>query len=124
MANLMSTRTGLDTRNFAFVNFGQSAIFVLPAEKISVIEKDLHDFLIENFGIFTHFPLPSFCAWLNGKRVIAYNYSCRLYEVSFFGKEKKILLGARLAEIALRIDERCIYFKVGQYPSLIYPKFP
>ena len=117
----MSKWAGLGNDNFTFVDLGRPAVFLLPINKLPKVEDNLHEFLVQNFGTFTYFPVPSFGAWKNGQQVIVYD-QCRLYEVSFNGKEKITLLGERLAKIAFLINEDCIYFKAGQYASLIYPK--
>ena len=117
----MSKWRGLDNKHFKFEDLGRAAVFLLPADKLPKVEKELHDFLIQHFGTFTYFPMPSFGAWRNGKRVIVYD-ECRLYEVSFAGKKKITLLGEKLAKIALTLGEECIYFKAGQYSALIRTK--
>src|SRR3989344_7489715 len=124
----MSKWVGLDNDNFSFVDLGRPAVFLLPLNKLlsgvtidfMYPENALHSFLLENFGTFTYFPMPSFGVWRNGKQVICYD-ACRMYEVSFNGKEKITLFGDKLAKIAVAINEECIYFKAGQYSSLIYP---
>ena len=125
----MSKWIGLDNGNFTFVDLGRPAVFLLPLDKLLSgvimdfvdLESALHSFLLENFGTFTYFTMPSFGVWKNGKQVICYD-ACRMYEVSFSGKEKITFLGERLAKIAVAINEDCIYFKAGQYAALIYPK--
>ncbi|MBI2109214.1 MAG: hypothetical protein HYT93_03510 [Parcubacteria group bacterium] len=117
----MSKWCGLDNEFFTFVDLGRPAVFLLPVKKILQIEENLHRFLIKHFGTFTYIPMPSFGAWRSGNQVIVYD-ECRLYEVSFVGKEKITLLARKLAQIATAIQEECIYFKAGQYAALIYPK--
>ena len=118
---------GLGTENFRFKDLGRPAVFFLPIKKLQIkiwegnIEENLHRFLIKNFEAFTYSTVSNFGVWVNGHQEVISD-ECRLYEVSFIGKEKISLLGEKLAEIAEVIKEECIYFKAGQYAALIYPK--
>ena len=84
-------------------------------------EENLHQFLSKEFGAFTTTTVPYFGFWRSAGLRITYD-ECRLYEVSFVGKERMPLLLTKLAEIARIIGEECIYFKAGQYTCLVRPK--
>lgn len=109
-------------------DLGRPAVFLLPSHKLRLkeengktIEDNLHSFLIEKFGAFTTTSVPYFGFWHDKKTQIDYD-ECRLYEVSFLGKENIPPLLTRLSQIAKEIKEDCVYFKAGQRTCLIYPK--
>ncbi|MBI2640042.1 MAG: hypothetical protein HYW90_04120 [Candidatus Sungbacteria bacterium] len=103
-------------------NLGRPAVFLLPSKKLrGRVEKELHAFLIKHFEAYTTTLIPSFGFWRDRRKSIIYD-ECRQYEVSFVGKEKIPLLLKKLAGIAGRINEECIYFKAGQYTCLIAPQ--
>ncbi len=114
-------------RNYTIVDLGRPAVFLLPSHKLKgradsrAIEDDLHSFLVRNFGAFTTTLVPYFGFWKNDGSELIYD-ECRLYEVSFLGKERIPALAEKLAEIAVRIGEDCIYLKAGQYACLVWPK--
>ena len=117
---------GLQGPGYRIINLGRPAVFLIPSHKLrqevngGLIETRFHRFLIEQFGSYTMTILPYFGYWRGEDRV--HLDECRQYEVSFEGKEKIPVLAAELAKIALLIGEECIYFKAGQYTSLIYPE--
>ena len=119
--------TEFSTNKVRFEDLGRAAIFLIPEKKLGLsvsgktVSDDLRDFLMVNFSAFTFSQVPSFGVWVNGQEVV-FADECRLYEVSFDGKEKISMLGEKLAEIAKVIGEECIYFKAGQYSSLVYPR--
>ena len=122
--------TPFDTDKVRFVDLGRAAAFLIPESKLNFLidridgeSVGLHlaNFLTQNFKAFTFCQVPYFGIWINGQEAI-FADKCRLYEVSFDGKEKISVLGEKLAEIAKIIGEECIYFKAGQYSALVYPK--
>ncbi len=127
---------GLGGETYEIEDLGRSAIFLLPLNKLGImvggetIEKNLHRFLDEKFGAFTAMTSskaamtimgPCFGFWRNSLAELVYD-ECRLYEVSFAGKERIPLLLEKLTEVMRAIGEKCIYFKAGQYACLVYPK--
>ncbi len=119
---------GLTDGTFEFVDLGREAEFVLPVTKLGLkfqgisVEEMVHDFLVRNFSkAFTVMKMESFGVWMNGRLILEYDES-KLYKVAFLGKELIAKLGGFLAQIAVKTNEECIYFKAGQYSSLIYPK--
>ncbi|KKQ36029.1 MAG: hypothetical protein US50_C0001G0031 [Candidatus Nomurabacteria bacterium GW2011_GWB1_37_5] len=117
---------GLEGRGYRLQNLGRPAIFLLPIKKLKkkvrgqAVEKTLHKFLIEEFGAYTSSTIPNFGIWENIKKMKVSD-KCRQYEVSFVGKKRIPILLEKLAEIAGQIGEDCIYFKAGQYTTLVYP---
>lgn len=116
----------LQGEGYRLENLGRPAVFLLPSHKLRTddgsgrtIGDALHRFLVENFGAYTCTTVPYFGFW-HGQSGAAYD-ECRLYEVSFDGKEHIRTLAAKLAEVARIISEECIYFKAGQYACLVYP---
>jgi hypothetical protein len=107
-------------------DLGRPAIFLLPTKKLrqkiddANIEEDLHRFLTENFGSYTSLLIPTFGFWRDQKKAVIFD-ECRQYEVSFVGKERIPVLLKKLAQIAIIIQEECIYIKAGQYSGLVYP---
>ncbi len=124
---MVSKWDGLGGPSFRFEDLGRPAVFLIPVLKLTKRIGDksaaqyLDDFLTQNFGAFTRMIIPNFGVWVGGKGTIVYD-ECALYEVSFVGKEKITLLAGLLAELSRAIGEECIYFKAGQYASLIYPQ--
>ena len=119
--------TQFNTDKVRFVDLGRAAVFLIPEGKLNLlidgetVGLHLGNFLAQNFKAFTFCQVPYFGIWINGQEAI-FADKCRLYEVSFDGKEKISVLGEKLAEIAKIIGEECIYFKAGQYSALVYPK--
>jgi len=114
-------------KSYRIEDLGRPAIFLLPSRKLrtkmgsKTVEEKFHEFLAETFGAFTTTAVPYFGFWRNTGAQLIYD-ECRLYEVSFAGKEKIPLLLEKLAEVARAIGEECIYFKAGQYACLVHPK--
>ena len=114
---------------YGIENLGRPASFLVPSHKLKTksgegaktIEEDLHDFLFREFGAFTTTNVPYFGLWRDAGSRTVYD-ECRLYEVSFAGKERIPKLLKKLAEVAAAISEDCIYFKAGQYACLVHPK--
>ncbi len=116
----------LNNPGYNLANLGRPAIFLLPTKKLkrkfrnTSVEKDLHGFLVNNFGAYTTSLISNFGFWKSDTEMLTYD-ECREYEVSFAGKEKIPLLLAKVASISAYIGEDCIYFKAGQYACLVYP---
>ena len=117
-----------DERDYEIENLGRPKVFLLPSHKLrtrlpdgSTVEESLRCFLIENFGAFTTTTVPYFGFWRDDGAQIVYD-ECRLYEVSFVGKERIPLMLSKLAAVAEAIGEDCIYCKAGQYACLVRPK--
>ena len=114
---------------FTVEDLGRPVNFLLPEKKLQMmingetVEAILHNFLIGGFGAYTSAKVPSFGFWKDKNKAVIVD-ECREYEVSFCRDREKVripILMAKLAEIALSIGERCIYFKSGQYSCLIRP---
>jgi hypothetical protein len=108
-------------------DLGRPAFFLIPTKKLEwvaggeTIQRQLHRFLITNFGGFTTALIPSFGIWKDANQE-AVEDECRQYRVSFDGKERIPLLAAELARIAALIDEDCIYLEAGQYAATVSPR--
>lgn len=119
--------TDFENDAFEIVDLGRPAVFLLPSHKLrqlvgeTSVEDGLHRFLSEHFGAFTTTSVPYFGFWKNDGQRLVYD-ECRMYEVSFAGKDRLPELMRKLADIAALINEDCIYFKAGQYTCLIKPK--
>ena len=119
--------TKLRGKGYRLVNLGRPAVFLLPSHKLLNINdadgrpigEALHQFLMQEFGGYTSTLLPYFGVWKDAGQA-CYD-ECRRYEVAFNGIERIPILIKKLAEVALLIDEDCIYFQAGQYACLIYP---
>ena len=118
---------GLDTEKFWFEDLGRSAIFLIPVAKLQIamdgktVEKSLFEFLVVQFGAFTYSTVSNFGVWVDGKQVLVYD-ECRLYDVAFVGKERIPMLADKLVDILQATGEACMFFKAGQYASLIHPR--
>ena len=109
------------------VDLGRPAVFLIPVAKLEMqmpsgqtVEEELRTFIIEKFAAFTPHQIPSFGIWHDAEG-IAVSDACIRYEVSFVGKENIRPLLRKLAEVALAINEDCIYFSAGQYTCLLFP---
>ncbi len=108
-------------------DLGRPAVFLMPTYKLDwpymerhTVRDDLHAFLLAYFGSFTTTITPFFGFYKKGSGVMIHD-QCYQYEVSFVGKDRIGLLISKLAVIARRIEEECIYFKAGEDACLIYP---
>ncbi len=124
----MTVWSELVGEGYEIEDLGRPAVFLLPSHKLRekdvsgrTVEERLHDFLVEHFGAFTTTTVPYFGFWRNDGNTLVYD-ECRLYEVSFSGKDRIPLLLAELAAILPIIKEDCLYFKAGQYTCLLRPK--
>ena len=113
---------------YGITDLGRPAVFMIPTKKLQkkleqgkTIKTDLQKFLSKNFGAYSLSPIPGyFGVWIDNERVI-YD-KCTEFKVSFLGKEKISLVMTKLADIAKRIGEKCIYLEAGQYACLVCPK--
>ncbi len=119
---------GLGGETYEIEDLGRAAVFLLPSNKMKMsvgertVEEELCSFLAETFGGFSITTVPYFRGfWRDSNAKISYDECC-LCEVSFVGKERISVLLAKLSEIASIIGEQRIYFKAGQYSSLMRPK--
>ncbi len=119
--------TSLSGEGYRLEDLGRPAIFLIPTKKLKIkigevtVEDGLHGFLTQNFGAYTSSTVPSFGFWKSSGEAVIFD-ECREYEVSFLGKEKLPFLLKKLAEIAIIINEDCLYIKAGQYSALLYPE--
>lgn len=113
-------------KGYIIEDLGRPAIFLIPIKKLKKqvngisVEKDLHRFLVDNFGAYTASTIPGFGFWKNAEKATISD-ACREYEVSFLGKGKIPALLKKLAEVAMATREKCIYVKAGQYSALVSP---
>lgn len=123
---------GLGSQEYTLLDLGRPAVFFLPRQKLETrmpngrsISEELEKFLTDEFGGFTMLGgtgeiLEFKGFWRDGTHRIVYD-ECVICEVSFVGKERIPMLLRKLAEIAIVANEECIYFKAGQYTSLVLP---
>ncbi len=115
--------------HYRLVDLGRPAVFLIPEKKLRIksgsenLEKHLENFLSKEFRAYTSSIIPNFGVWISDREVV-FKDRCRIYRVSFEGKNRIPTLLKKLAEIARIIDEECIYFEAGQYSCLVYPKGP
>ena len=111
--------------NYLLQDLGRPAIFFIPTKKLDfligskTVRDEIQEFLIENFGGYTHYEMKSFGCWRDGSKIIS--DQCVVYEVSFIGKDKIPILLEKLAVLSQAIEENCIYVKTGQYAALVSP---
>jgi hypothetical protein len=96
--------------HYRLVDLGRPLVFLIPEKKLKkrignqTVEIYLQKFLSERFGAFTSSIVANFGIWVNDCN-IAHKDRCRIYEVSFNGKNKIPILLQKLAEIAKATDE-------------------
>ena len=108
-------------------NLGSSVGFLLPSLKLKepsmkgpTIEHRLHVFLMENFGGYTAQAGNIFGYWREGKERDSYGEH-REFSVAILDASRLPVLKEFLAELAQDLKEECIYFRMGERTSLIYP---
>jgi hypothetical protein len=112
--------------DYELVDIGRPAVFFIPLKKLrkkvgnETVRSAIDNYLVNTFSTFTKFKVESFGVWRNGRMVLVPD-RCLMYEVSFLGKERIKPLLKEIARINMALGEDCIYFKAGQYSSLIYP---
>jgi hypothetical protein len=111
---------------YSLDNLGRPAVFLIPSHKLrrkhedATVEDMLHAFLRDRFVAFTTTTVPYFGFWRGEGSEFVYD-ECRLYEVSFVGRDRIKPLVEKLAEICALIEEDCFYFKAGEDACLIRP---
>jgi hypothetical protein len=112
---------------FRELRLGPSAVFLLPSLKLREPattgvsnEARLHTFLMDHFGGYTAQAGNIFGYWRSPGAPDSYGEH-REFSVSFEDETKVGLLKDFLATLARDLREDCIYLRVGEDASLIYP---
>jgi hypothetical protein len=106
---------------------GSTAVFLLPSLKLkepvsaASNETRVHAFLMENFGGYTAQAGNIFGYWRNDSGEDSYGEH-REFSVAFANESKAGLLKEFLATLARELHEECIYLRLGDETSLIYPR--
>lgn len=107
---------------------GSTSVFLLPSLKLKEPasvgvsnEARLHAFLMDHFGGYTAQAGNIFGYWRNDAAVDSYGEH-REFSVAFADDTKSALLKDFLATLARDLHEECIYLRVGDETSLIYPQ--
>ena len=106
---------------------GSSAVFLLPSLKLKEPasgvsnEARLHAFLMDNFGGYTAQAGNIFGYWRSEAGEDSYGEH-REFSVAFANHSKVALLKGFLATLARELREECIYLRIGDETSLIYPQ--
>jgi hypothetical protein len=108
-------------------NLGHSVVFLLPSLKLKEpslngpsVENRLHAFLMENFGGYTAQAGNIFGYWREENGRDSYGEH-REFSVAAVEASRLPLLKEFLAGMARDLNEECIYFRMGEAASLIYP---
>ena len=113
--------------SFREQRLGSTAVFLLPSLKLkdpaSAVssENRLHAFLMDNFGGYTAQAGNIFGYWRSESGVDSYGEH-REFSVAFANDSKQELLKGFLATLARDLREECIYLRMGDETSLIYPQ--
>jgi hypothetical protein len=114
--------------NGRVVDLGRPLVFLIPAEKLgwteqagATVRDRLHEWLVLEFGAFTATQLPHFGYWHSVKQQCVIHDQCIQYEVAFGDEPKVTVALAYLADLARKIDEECIYVKVGEHAAVLSP---
>jgi len=107
-------------------NLGTSSSFLLPSLKLKEpalnglsLEGRLHNFLMDNFGGYTAQAGNIFGYWREQDRDSYGEH--REFTVAVQAQSQIPVLKDFLAEMAHDLKEECIYFRTGEFASLIYP---
>jgi hypothetical protein len=100
-------------------DIGRMAIFYLPTKKSKSLKSKIHNFLIKNYGAYTHEPSNIRGFWKQGKEIIKDRNE--RYEVSFSDKNKIPKLIDFLSEICGEMKEEAIYLTMGDQSYLVKP---
>lgn len=107
-------------------SLGKSATFLLPSLKLNQpasggqpFERELHDFLLSNFGGYTATQGNLFGYWAEDDGSQSYGEH-RAFTVACAAEEKIPLLKDFLSRTSRQLDEECIYLELGGFASLIY----
>ncbi len=114
-------------KRYKMQSLGRPAFFLMPSLKLKLlmeperitVEAHLHQVLVQEFGGYTAASSTMYGFWMRDDGEVAYGEH-RAYRVAFLGKERIPTLTMLLAEVAHRIDERCIYLETGEEASLVY----
>lgn len=108
-------------------HLGSAVVFLLPSLKLREpslrgpsIEDRLHKFLMEHFGGYTAQAGNIFGYWREESGRDTYGEH-REFSVAVADETRLPLLKEFLAEMAMELEEDCIYFRTGDTASLIYP---
>jgi hypothetical protein len=105
---------------------GATAVFLLPSLKLkqqsSAVSNEarLHAFLMENFGGYTAQAGNIFGYWRSEAGDDSYGEH-REFSVAFTNDGKVAVLKDFLAKLARELHEECIYLRIGDETSLVYP---
>lgn len=107
-------------------SLGTRAAFLLPSLKLKgqrgsgkILEQEVHDFLLENFGGYTAAAGNLFGYWKDQNGQNSYGEH-REFTVALADDAKLPLLKDFLARLSRDIEEDCIYLETGQQVTLIY----
>lgn len=106
---------------------GATAVFLLPSLKLKQLsssvsnEARLHAFLLDNFGGYTAQAGNIFGYWRSPAGKDSYGEH-REFSVAFANESKVEVLKTFLAKLARELHEECIYLRIGDVTSLIYPQ--
>jgi hypothetical protein len=113
---------------FRDLKLGSQAVFLLPSLKLKEPATDgisketrLHAFLMDNFGGYTAQAGNIFGYWRSEGAPDSYGEH-REFSLAFTEYTKAALLKSFLATLARDLYEECIYLRVGDETSLIYPQ--
>jgi hypothetical protein len=116
------------TVKFREQRLGSQAVFLLPSLKLKEPASDgvsnetrLHAFLMDHFGGYTAQAGNIFGYWRSEGVADSYGEH-REFSVAFTDDTKAGLLKSFLATLARDLHEECIYLRVGDETSLIYPQ--
>ena len=100
-------------------HIGKMAVFYLPQRKLNKFEDKIHEFLIANYGAYTHEESNIRGYWKQGKEII--KDKNERYEVSFAGKDRIPKLIDFLSELCGDMKEDAIYLTMGDRSYLVKP---
>ncbi|MBU6501024.1 MAG: hypothetical protein KGJ89_02770 [Patescibacteria group bacterium] len=116
-----------DNPRYWVEDLGRPAVFLIPIRKLNkkiggkTVKSIVYDFLIQRFNACT-IPKSTVTGFWKDSSGEIHKDVCRVYEVSFLGKQRIPFLLERLAEVASAIHEKGIYVKAGQYTCVVYPR--
>ena len=105
---------------------GMTAVFLLPSLKLkerrrgdTLLEDEVHAFLMENFGGYTAAAGNIFGYWTDRDKQESYGEH-RQFSVALFEQTKLDDLKEFLARLSTKLGEQCIYLEAGGRATLIY----
>jgi hypothetical protein len=96
---------------------GKMAVFYIPSSKAKSHQENVHQFLIKNFGAYTHEQSDIKGYWKKGKQII--RDKNERYEVSFEGKDRISVLVDFLSKLCKKMKEEAIYLTMGDRSYLV-----